>query len=94
MFRLCTKLQNINFGNTFNTSKVTDMRYMFDNCGSLTSLDLSSFNTSNVTDMNSMFLDCINLVNIYANSLKWVISSDCSTKLMFYNCGCSSVTYK
>ena len=40
--------------NKFNTSKVTDMRKMF-NDSKVTALDLSSFDTSNVTDMNSMF---------------------------------------
>lgn len=34
---------------------VTNMTSMFQNCGSLTSLDLSSFDTSNVTNMSSMF---------------------------------------
>ncbi len=37
------------------TSKVTNMSYMFLNCLSLTNLDLSSWNTSNVTDMSYMF---------------------------------------
>ena len=40
------------------TSNVTDMNYMFGDCNSLTSLDVSSFNTSNVTDMNYMFGAC------------------------------------
>ena len=31
------------------------MRYMFYNCNSLTSLDISKFNTENVTDMRFMF---------------------------------------
>ena len=38
-----------------NTSNITDMRYMFYNCSSLTSLDVSNFDTSNVTNMDSMF---------------------------------------
>lgn len=39
----------------FNTSNVTDMRYMFAECQKLEELDLSNFNTSNVTDMSGMF---------------------------------------
>ncbi|MGP3641021.1 BspA family leucine-rich repeat surface protein [Lentilactobacillus hilgardii] len=37
------------------TSKATDMSYMFNACTSLTSLDLSNFHTSNVTNMEYMF---------------------------------------
>ena len=48
-------LQSITGLNYLNTSKVTNMAYMFMNCTKLTSLDLSSFNTSKVTDMSSMF---------------------------------------
>ncbi len=39
----------------FNTSKVTTMRSMFDNCMSETILGLDVFNTSKVTDMSFMF---------------------------------------
>ena len=39
------------------TSKVTDMRYMFCRCTSLLSLNLSNFDTSQVTDMSYMFFD-------------------------------------
>ena len=38
--------------------KHTSMYYMFHNCSSLTSLDLSSFDTSQVTDMGYMFHNC------------------------------------
>ena len=37
------------------------MSYMFENCSSLKSIDLSSFNTTNVKDMNSMFFNCSSL---------------------------------
>ena len=39
----------------FDTSKVTDMKDMFNNMLSLTTLNLSNFNTSKVTDMKDMF---------------------------------------
>ena len=51
-----------------NTSDVTNMCGMFSECGSLTSLDLSSFNTSNVIDMASMFSYCENLVSLNLSS--------------------------
>ena len=57
IFSYFTNLLSINFNN-FNTSKVTNMQYMFNKCSSLTNLDLSSFNTSNVTDMTEMFFNC------------------------------------
>ena len=34
------------------------MCYMFSNCSSLTSLDLSNFNTQNVIDMRCIFEGC------------------------------------
>ena len=41
--------------NTWDTSNVTDMRALFEDCIKLTKLDVSSFNTSKVTDMKGMF---------------------------------------
>ena len=50
------------------TSNVTDMNYMFGECYSLTSLDLSSFDTSNVTDMIGMFSGCSALTSLTLSS--------------------------
>lgn len=44
------------------TSNVTNMDSMFNNCQLLTSVDLSSFNTSNVTNMSHMFTSWSNVV--------------------------------
>ena len=48
-----------------NTSRVTDMSNLFDDCSKLTTIALnryiSHFNTSNVTDMSGMFMWCENL---------------------------------
>ena len=38
--------------------------YMFFNCNTLISLDLSNFNTKNVTNMSYMFSDCYSLVSL------------------------------
>lgn len=46
------------------TSNVTSMYYMFSDCSSLTSLDLSNFDTSNVTDIERMFNDCNSLTTL------------------------------
>ena len=37
---------------------------MFEDCSSLTSLDLSNFKTENVQSMNSMFEDCSSLTSL------------------------------
>ena len=57
-------LKTIKFGNCFDTSSVTYMGAMFQNCASLTSLDVSSFDTSNVTDMFFMFNICKSLTSL------------------------------
>ena len=44
-----------------NTSEVTDMSYMFQNCQSLKSIDVSTFNTEKVTRMQYMFNGCTSL---------------------------------
>ena len=46
------------------TSEVITMANMFQNCSSLTSLDLSNFDTSKVTNMNSMFNSCSSLTSL------------------------------
>ena len=67
------------------TSNVTDMNYMFGECYSLTSLDLSSFNTSNVTDMSRMFGNCTALTSLDLSSFN--TSSVTDMNYMFGNCG-------
>ena len=61
-------LISIDFNNNFNTSNVTDMAYMFENCSSLTSLDLNIFNTANVTSMAGMFEKCSSLTSLDLNN--------------------------
>ena len=61
-------ITNIDFGDHFNTTNVTNMASMFDGCNSLTSLDLSNFNTTNVTNMAYMFYKCLNLTSLDLSS--------------------------
>lgn len=49
---------------SFNTSNVSSMAYMFNNCKWLENINLSSFDTSNVADMSGMFNECQSLVKI------------------------------
>ena len=51
-----------------NTSNVTNMNFMFNECSGLTSLDLSSFDTSNVTDMILTFFSCSSLESLNVSS--------------------------
>ena len=60
MFRLCSNLQKIIFGN-INTSSVENMQSLFSCCYKLTSINLSNFDTSNVKNMGYMFYSCNNL---------------------------------
>ena len=65
MFNGCKSLETIKLPATvtFNNSGIF-MGYMFQNCSSLTSLDLSGFDTSKVTSITDMFRDCYKLTNL------------------------------
>ena len=63
-FHGCSNLTTIEGIEYFNTENVTNMRYMFDLCESLKSLDLTNFNTENVTDMYYMFAYCKSLESL------------------------------
>ena len=56
-----TEITNIKY---LNTSKVTDMKSMFNECKLLTRLDLRTFDTSKVTDMCYMFYHCSSLTSL------------------------------
>ena len=63
-FHGCSNLTTIEGIEYFNTENVTNMRYMFGDCRSLKSLDLTNFNTENVTDMYYMFAYCTSLESL------------------------------
>ena len=80
----CHKITDkVEFKN-FDTSAVTNMSYMFSDCGYIKSLDLSNFNTSSVTDMGGMFSDCSGLTSLDLSNFN--TSSVTSMGFMFYNC--------
>ena len=72
----------------WNTSKVTNMFFMFQDYSSLTTLDLSNFDTSNVTGMGYMFKDCSSLTSLDLSN--WNTTNVTGMSSMFYNC--SSLT--
>ena len=63
-FENLEKLETITGLEYLNTEKVTDMRYMFNKCSELTSLDVTNFNTAKVTDMSYMFSSCKSLTSL------------------------------
>ena len=69
---------------SFNTSKVTNMSYMFSNCQNLTSVDLSNWNTNMVTNMSSMFNYCKSLVSLDLSN--WHVENVLDMGSMFYYC--------
>ena len=60
------------------------MSYMFFNCSSLKSIDLSSFDTTNVKDMSFMFKECSSLQSIDLTSFN--ISNVKNVSYIFSNC--------
>lgn len=84
-FENLKKLETITGLEYLNTEKVTDMRYMFNSCSKLTSLDVSNFNTKKVTNMSFMFSYCSTLTTIYVND-KFVIDKVTNGSYMFDNC--------
>ena len=62
-YKMFYEIIALNLSN-FDTSKMTDMSWMFDNCLILTTLDLSNFDTSNVTNMSYMFSKCQSLTSL------------------------------
>ena len=63
MFRGLTSLQEIEFGDNFNTENVTSIYGMFQSSGitNLEDLDLEHFNTDGVTNMGNLFYGCSQL---------------------------------
>ena len=71
-----------------NTSNVTSMTNMFEDCVGLKELDVSSFNTSKVTNMNYMFFRCTSLTSLDVSSFN---TSNVSGMTSMFG-GCNSLT--
>ena len=87
MFKNFTNLRSIDFGDCFDTSKVTSMASMFSGCSSLTSLDLSCFKTPHVDSMDRTFFGCSSLVYL---DLSHFYAPKASVSMMFS--GCNNLT--
>ena len=66
---------------------LTNINYMFSDCSSLISIDLSHFNSSNVTNMRSLFYNCSSLKII--NFTNFDTYNVINMRGLFY--GCSSI---
>ncbi|MDU7056548.1 MAG: BspA family leucine-rich repeat surface protein, partial [Enterococcus hirae] len=83
MFKEMSNLTSLDVS-SFDTSKVTDMSYMFYRNG-VTSLDVSGFDTSKVTVMSYMFLGMKNITNLDVNG--WNTSNVTTMREMFREMG-------
>ena len=84
LFSNLRKLKTIQDLENLDTSQVTDMSEMFDDCRGLTNLDVSHFDTSQVTDMSWMFSGCKKLTNLDVSHFDTSQVTDMS--LMFEGC--------
>ena len=84
-----SNLESIEGLEYLDTSKVTSMSFMFNDCRNLTSLDVSQFDTSKVTNMSSMFMSCGRLTNLDVSSFD--TSNVTNMGFMFNGCGLTSL---
>ena len=70
--------------NYFFRESMTNTNYMFCNCNSIISIDLSNFNTRNIINMNHMFYFCHSLMNI--NLSNFDTEKVTNMSYMFSNC--------
>ena len=76
-----TYIYKIDLSN-WDTSYITNMNRMFNDCKHLVSIDSSEFNTSNVTDMSFMFYYCKKLASLDVS--KWDVSNVTNMDYMFF----------
>ena len=85
MFRACTSLNELKPFK--NTSKVSNMNWLFVDCQSLENLDLSGWDTSKITKTHMMFSGCSSLKSLDVST--WNVSKVSHWSEMFS--GCSSL---
>ena len=90
IFEGFTALEAINFNDNYDTSRVTSMNHMFENCSSLERLDLSGFDTSSVTNFGSMFRDSSNLFSIRISNLWSTVNSNPEYASLIFS-GCTNL---
>ncbi len=88
LFHSCSSLKRIDGLEDVDTKNAINMRGMFNNCSTLTSLNVSSFDTVRVANMASMFYGCSSLTSLDVS--KFDTSNVTDMRRMFS--GCSSLT--
>ena len=88
LFHGFTNLQSVTFENGIDSSSVTNMSHMFNECENLARVNFINFNASNVTDMSYLFYNCKNLVEVNFNNFN--TEKVINMAGMFLNC--SSLT--
>lgn len=88
MFRGCTKLTEVKNISSWDTKNVEDMEFLFRDCPSLVSLDLSGWNTAKVKILYGTFYNCVGLTSLDVSS--WDTSAAENIGDTFY--GCSGLT--
>lgn len=83
MFYKCDNIEEIIF-KSFDTSRVTSMKYMFSDCNSLSKVNVGDLDTTNVTNMSCMFYRCNSLKSLDLSNFKTNNVTDMSA--MFYLC--------
>lgn len=78
------KLNSINFGSNFDTSKVTSFYRMFRFCSLIKNIDVSGFNTKSAIDMTGMFDRCNKLE--YVDVSNFITDNVKSMRVMFQLC--------
>lgn len=84
MFYNYYQARTIAFNGNLDTSEVTSMSSMFQNCGAVRELDLLSFDTRKVKNFNSMFLGCQTITKLDLHNFSPETVKDLS--LMFFYC--------
>lgn len=85
----CLNIKSIIFSENIDTSNVTNMSYMFDNCAYLVSVELSGLDTSNVTNMGRMFNSCQSLTSLTLTNF----DTSSVTNMSYMFCYCPKLTH-
>lgn len=84
LFRGCEKLEEITFDSATDFDLITSMDYWFEDCKSLTTVDLSPLYIPKVANFSYMFNRCSNLEEVDLSNI--TSSANINISYMFSNC--------
>ena len=84
MFQNCLNLEKVTIGNNFDTNKVNEVIYIFDNCKSLVSLDIYNLKISLIDSAEKMFSYCQKIESLDLSNFD--TSKVTNMFNMFYKC--------